>query len=66
MIEISALMSSIVVSGKKNLNPGRSMTKSPGRRKSGSCLIQDQPRPRRMRLAPRTMSRRRNDLPRRS
>jgi hypothetical protein len=27
----------MVVSGKKNLNPGRSMTKSPGSLKSGSA-----------------------------
>jgi len=29
--EVTALMSNIVVMGKKNLNPGRSITISPGR-----------------------------------
>lgn len=58
MIEITALMSNIVVIGKKNLNPGRSMTISPGRRNSGRRLIQDQARPSKTRLAPRVMSRR--------
>src|SRR6267143_6054548 len=58
MNEITALMSNIVVIGKKNLNPGRSMTMSPGRRNSGRRLTQDQARPRKMRLAPRVMSRR--------
>ena len=52
MIEITALMSNIVVIGKKNLNPGRSMTISPGRRNSGRRLIQDQARPGKTRLAP--------------
>ena len=58
MIEITALMSNIVVIGKKNLNPGRSTTISPGRRNSGRRLIQDQARPSKMRLAPTVMSRR--------
>jgi hypothetical protein len=58
MIEITALMSNIVVIGKKNLKPGRSMTISPGRRNSGRRLIQDQARPSKMRLAPTVMSRR--------
>src|SRR5207237_7583291 len=57
-IEITALMSNMVVIGKKNLNPGRSMTISPGRRNSGRRLTQDQARPSKMRLAPRVMSRR--------
>src|SRR5256885_14382966 len=51
-------MSNMVVIGKKNLNPGRSMTISPGRRNSGRRLTQDQARPSKMRLAPRVMSRR--------
>jgi hypothetical protein len=57
MIEITALMSNIVVIGRRNLNPGRSMTISPGRRNSGRPLIQDPARPSKMRLAPTVMSR---------
>src|SRR5207248_3557080 len=56
MAEIRALIRSIVVIGRKNLNPGRSMTMSPGSRKSGSRLTHDHPRPRRMRLTPRVTS----------
>jgi hypothetical protein len=58
MIDTNALSNSMVVMGKKNLKPGRSMTISPGRRNSGSPLTHDQPRPSRMRIAPKPTSKR--------
>src|SRR5262249_8524108 len=57
-IDTTALSSSIVVIGKKNLNPGRSMTISPGKRNRGSVLTHVHPRPSRMRMAPRPTSKR--------
>jgi hypothetical protein len=56
--EITALMSNIVVIGKKNVNPGRLMTISPGRRNRGSRLIQDQVRPSPMITTPSAIRRR--------
>ena len=58
MIDMIALSNSMVVIGKKNLKPGRSMTMSPGKRNSGSVLTQDHERPSRMRIAPRPTSKR--------
>ena len=58
MIDTNALSNSMVVTGKKNLKPGRSMTMSPGRRNSGSALTQDHARPSRIRIAPRPTSKR--------
>src|SRR6516162_9755057 len=52
MREITALISSMVVIGKKNLKPGRPITMSPGRRNSGTCRNHDQPGPRITRLTP--------------
>jgi len=43
--EMTTLISSIVVIGKKNLKPGRSTTMSPGSRKSGSRRTQGQSSP---------------------
>jgi hypothetical protein len=48
----------MVVSGKKNLKPGRSMTMSPGSRNSGRRRSHCQVRPATMNSVPRTMSRR--------
>src|SRR5438105_1854977 len=58
MIDMTALSSSRVVIGKKNLKPGRSMTISPGRRNRGSVLTHGQARPSRIRIAPRPTSKR--------
>ena len=56
MMETIALSNNIVVIGKKNLNPGRSMTMSPGNLNSGSVLTHDQERPSRIRIAPKPTS----------
>jgi hypothetical protein len=55
-METIALNNNIVVIGKKNLKPGRSMTISPGRRNRGNFRIQDQESPSRIRRAPKPIS----------
>jgi hypothetical protein len=53
--EIKTLMMIMVVSGKKNVNPGRLMTMSPGSRPSGSFETHGQARPTTAMSKPRTM-----------
>ncbi len=58
MIDTTALTSSMVVMGKKNLNPGRSMTISPGSLNRLVLLSHGQSNPAMMQNVPMVMSNR--------